>query len=420
MDDVTAKFRYSPPATRPRIAVCTMGVKLPGEVRGYTRFRKIAEMLVEAGFDVDLITSSFQHWEKAQRDTQSAQYQGHPYNIVFIEEPGYKKNLDVARITSHRKAARNMAAHFAQNPWRYSLIYTEIPPNDVALACGEAAQVAGIPFVADVNDLWPEAMRMAFDVPVVSSVLFSPFAHDAAKVYQLIDAAVGTSDEYALRPAADRAAPYPHITVYVGNDLAEFDAGVAAYTGEIEKPAGEFWVVYAGTLGASYDVATLVEASALLAKRGSRVRVKVLGDGPERANLEARAAALGAPVDFLGYVDYAHMAAWLSRCDVTVNSLVAAAPQSVVTKIGDYLAAGIPLVNTGLSPEFTAKVSADGFGVNVAPENAEELADALARLEANSSMCKIMGARARHTAETQFDQAHSYLEIVHLVQRLLA
>ena len=54
---------------RRRIAVVTMGVKLGDETRGYTRFRFLSEMLVEQGFDVDLITSSFQHWEKAQRDT---------------------------------------------------------------------------------------------------------------------------------------------------------------------------------------------------------------------------------------------------------------------------------------------------------------------------------------------------------------
>ena len=42
---------------RPRIAVVTMGVKLGDETRGYTRFRVLSEMLVEQGFDVDLITS---------------------------------------------------------------------------------------------------------------------------------------------------------------------------------------------------------------------------------------------------------------------------------------------------------------------------------------------------------------------------
>ncbi|MBQ9068899.1 MAG: glycosyltransferase family 4 protein [Eggerthellaceae bacterium] len=396
-----------------------MGVKLPGEQRGYTRFRKIAEMLVEAGFAVDLITSSFQHWEKAQRDRESAQYRGLPYEVVFVDEPGYKRNLDLSRISSHARAARNLAHHFADNPWRYDLIYSEIPPNDVALAAAEAAQAGGIPFVADVNDLWPEAMRMAFDVPVVSDIAFRSFAKDAAKVYRMLDAAVGTSDEYAARPAADRDDPYPRLTVYVGNDLTEFDTGVAVYADEIVKPDGEMWVAYAGTLGASYDIATLIEAAALLVEDEPHLRLKLLGDGPERESLEDLAQKCEAPVDFLGYVDYPVMAAWLSKCDITVNSLHEGAAQSIVTKIGDYLAAGIPLVNTGQSPEFCSKVERDGFGVNVEPENIGKLALAIQRLVRNSSARKIMGARARAVAEAEFDQRQSYLKIVHLVQRLL-
>lgn len=413
------QLRHCPQQERRRLAVVTMGVKLPGELRGYTRFRKLSEMLVDAGFDVDLITSSFQHWEKAQRDTTSAQYKGLPYNAVFIEEPGYVKNLDLKRISSHKIAAQNLASYFAANRRRYDLIYAEIPPNNIALAAAEAAKATRVPFVADVNDLWPEAMKLAFDVPVVSDVVFHAFARDAAKVYQMLDAAVGTSDEYAARPAQDRTKPYPHITVYVGNDLAEYDRGVAQFAHEIDKPAGQVWVAYAGTLGASYDVATLIQAAAILAPSTPELRVKVLGDGPDRDQLLQMADSLGAPVDFLGYVDYLHMAAWLSKCDITVNSLKAAAAQSVVTKIGDYLAAGIPLVNTGSSHEFRRKVIGDGFGVNVVAEDAEKLAYAIQRLIRNSSARKIMGARARAIAEAQFDQSSSYLKIVHLIKTLL-
>ena len=247
-----------------RLAVVTMGVKLGDETRGYTRFRFLSELLAREGFEVDLITSSFQHWDKAHRDTSKACYRNLPYNVVFIDEPGYTKNLDLTRIRSHRVAAKNLREHFERTAGTYDLVYAEIPPNDVARVCAEEADKQGIPFVADINDLWPEAMRMVVDVPVVSDVAFYPFSRDAKRVYQLLSAAVGTSDEYAARPAKDRAKPYPKATVYVGNDLAAFDEGARINAPAVRKPEGELWVVYAGTLGASYDVATLVEAAALL------------------------------------------------------------------------------------------------------------------------------------------------------------
>ena len=401
-----------------RIAVVTQGVKLADEVRGYTRFRKVAEVLVQAGFEVDLITSSFQHWDKAQRDISREVYQMLPYRVVFLEEPGYRRNLDLRRIRSHAAFARNLDTYFHANEGRYSLVYSEIPPNDMALVCARFAREQEIPYVADINDLWPEAMRMALNVPLVSDIAFRRFARDAHEVYGLLSAAVGTSDEYALRPAADRTAPYKHVTVYVGNDLAVFDEGVRAHSGEIEKPEGEVWFAYAGTLGASYDIATLVKAADCLKDAYPNVRVKILGDGPDRTKLEALAAKLGAPVDFLGYQDYAHMAAWLAKSDVTVNSLVRKAPQSVVTKIGDYLASGHPMINTGSSPEMCTLLERNAFGVNVVAEDVAELAGAMEVLASAPAACRRMGEAARKVAERDFDQVQSYQRIVELVRSL--
>ena len=112
------------------------------------------------------------------------------------------------------------------------------------------------------------------------------------------------------------------------------------------------------------------------------------------------------------------MAAYLSKCDITINSLVRNAAQSIVTKIGDYLASGKPMINTGSSREFRTKVEHDGFGLNVEAEDPRALAEAIERLALNPSKRKIMGMHARQIAEREFDQNTSYLEIVRLIQSL--
>ena len=404
---------------RPRVAVITMGVKLADEQKGYTRFLTVCETLAAAGYDVELITSSFQHWEKAQRDLASFPEDRYPFKVSFIHESGYKRNLDVRRIMSHAEAARNLTAHLETSEG-FDLVYFEVPPNDVALAAATYAQDRNIPAIADINDLWPEAMRMALDVPVVSDVLFAGFARDAREVYKRLAASVGTSDEYAMRPFTDCDPDIEHETVYVGNDIGAFDEAVAANEDSIEKPEGEFWVMYTGTLGASYDIATMIDASALVKAYGyDGVRIMILGDGPDREALEERAATCDCNVEFLGYQPYEMMAAYLSKCDVTVNSLVAKAPQSIVTKIGDYLACGKPMINTGMSPEFRGKVESDGFGINVVPEDAEAFAAAVIALHDEPEACAQMGGIARRIAVEQFDRAHSYQRIAQLVGRTL-
>lgn len=403
-----------------KIAVVTMGVKLGNESKGYDRFRFLSRMLVEHGFDVDLITTSFQHWEKQQRNVRDPAYGTEPFNVVFIAEPGYEKNVDLKRLRSHAIAAKNLRAHFEAHP-NYHLIYSEIPPNDVALVCAKFAKQQGIPYVADVNDLWPEAMRMVIDVPVLSDLAFWPLAHDARETYRRCDAVVGTSDEYAARPLRDQDNPVEHLTVYVGNELSEFDAGASQFSSKVEKPEAEFWVAYAGTIGTSYDIRTMVLTAKELRDRGhTDIRMMILGGGPLKDELEKLALTLEAPATFVGYLPHGEMAAYLSKSDILVNSFVRKAPQSIVTKIGDYLAAGKPMINTCMSPEFRAKVENDGFGINVEPEDVNALADAILFLKSDPEKRRNMGKNARTIAETQFDRPKSYLKIVQLIDKLLS
>ena len=402
-----------------KIAVITMGVRLNQE-QGYTRFRSICEMLADAGHEVDLITTTFQHWEKRQRDVNQIRRDQYKFRIRFIYEPGYRKNVDLLRIFSHKVAATKLKK-LLEKTGDYDLIYAEIPPNNVALTAAEYAHKRGIPFIADVNDLWPEAMRMVIDVPVLSTLIFYPLQREAEKVYALASGVIGTSDEYRERSFQKRKRDIPKKTVYVGNELQVFDEGYEKNKDVVVKGEDEFWVSYAGTIGTSYDIRTMVLAAEELKKRGiTNIRFKIMGGGPMKEELEQLAETRKADnVEFVGYVPYDLMAAYLTKSDILVNSFVKKAPQSIVTKIGDYLAAGKPMINTCMSPEFRNKVKKDGFGVNIVPEDAGILADAVEALYQEPEKRQRMGERARLIAEEQFDRPKSYQEILRMVEELI-
>ena len=402
-----------------KVPVITMGVKLDGE-KGYTRFRYLCEFLVKKGYEVDLITTTFQHWEKKQRDLESVDQKSYPFGIKFIYEPGYRKNIDLRRVRSHRIAAENLRK-LLEKEGDYDLIYAEIPPNDVALAAAEYAHRNKIPFVADVNDLWPEAMRMVFDIPIVSDLLFYPLKRDAEKVYSLTSGVIGTSDEYRDRPFLNQKRDVLKETVYVGNEISVFDREAERHADEVQKEDGTFWVTYAGTIGTSYDIRTVVLAAEELMKQGkTKIRFQILGDGPTREMLENLAKERKIQnVKFTGYVPYEQMAAYLVKSDVLINSFVRKAPQSIVTKIGDYLAAGKPMINTCMSPEFRKKVEQDGFGINIEPEDVRELVNAVEWMYENEAERNDMGNRARKIAEEQFDRPVSYGKIEAMISSLI-
>ena len=169
---------------RKRIAVVAQAVKLPGEKQGLDRIHSVCMTLTDAGYNVTLYTSKFQHWTKEHRETWRKRYKSLPYNICFLDEPGYKRNLDLRRIKSHQILSVELM-HALEDSAEYDLVYALIPPNNLAREAAEYARRHNVPFIVDVSDLWPEAMRMVLDVPVVSDVLFSGFAADAKRVYEL-------------------------------------------------------------------------------------------------------------------------------------------------------------------------------------------------------------------------------------------
>lgn len=402
-----------------KIAMIVTDVALAGE-KGLGRMFYLAELFCQYGYEVDLITSKFQHWLKKFRTEEEMETirQKAKCNITFVDEDGYTKNVQVKRILSRRGLTKRIKSHLEANT--YDLVYSQIPDNHLASVAAAYAKKKGIPFVVDIEDLWPEAMRMVLDVPVVSDILFSYFTVTAKKTYKLADAAVGSSDTYRDEPLKYKVKIPKSVTVYVGNELSAFDEEAAANLSKVEKPEGEFWVTYAGTLGTSYDIATLIRAADILEKRGVEgLRVVLLGDGPLRGDFEALAKELSGKVSFIGYVPHALMAAYLVKSDVTVNSLVRKAAQSIVSKIGDYLASGHPMINTGLDPEFWGKVEADGFGVNVEPEDPEALANVIEGLMKDPSKCEQMGITARQIGEEQFDRPRSYKKIIDMVDALL-
>ena len=409
-----------------KIAVVTTSVALPGE-KGLTRMHYLAKMLCNRGFYVELITSDFQHWLKSHRNKEILEQSGQvvykdeatggSLTYTFLHEDGYTKNIDIKRMASHYKFAKRVKEYLLSHD--FDLVYADIPANRMARYCAESAKEKNIPYIVDVEDLWPEAMKMVINIPKISDILFSYWSKDAKKTYELASGVIGSSDRYRDEPLVYGVNIENKKTVYVGIDLEDFDEGVKENT-KIQKPEGEFWVTYAGMLGSSYDIGTLIDTAELLKKQGHEdIVIKILGDGPKKAEWEEKAKSLESRVDFEGYQAYRDMAAYLGQSDITINSLVESAAQGIVSKIGDYLAAGIPMINTGLDKEFKEKVEKDGFGINVNPGNPEALAKAILEIKNNSDKSKEMGAKARKIAQEQFNRPKAFETIIEMITNLL-
>jgi glycosyltransferase involved in cell wall biosynthesis len=143
--------------------------------------------------------------------------------------------------------------------------------------------------------------------------------------------------------------------------------------------------------------ALLAAAARARTADGPPILVVVIGDGPERAALDERAAALGISdhVRFLGRRDDARR--WLAGMDVYVNSSVS---EGISLTILEAMAAGLPVVATrvGGTPEIVDETS----GVLVPARDVPAIAGALAELGADAARRRALGAAARARVESAF------------------
>ena len=393
-----------------RIAIINQFGTVPGE-SGYSRTHSICNSLVDGGFDVDLITSSFNHWSKTFKNMDLYKPDMWKYRTIVLNSTAYGKNISYQRLKSHRNFAKALKQYLdGQN---YDMIITIIPALEAGKISAEYCNMHSIPFLIDLNDLWPEAFKMVIKNKFLYNTLTYPIKKQSDKVYMSVDGVIGTSETYTNRPFKVNKKGARKLTVYVGTDMDVFDKGAEGYISNIEKPENEFWVTYAGSLGTSYDIHTLMKAGGILAKKGyDKIRIYILGDGPLRQAFEQTGIDSGCNACYLGYTKYPQMAAYLKKSDVLVNSFVRSAPQSIVNKVGDYLSAGKPMINTCSDVEMRELVDRYKFGENVIAEDEEKLADLIEKLYNNKELCKVYSQNARKTAEVYFDRKTSYQEIV--------
>ncbi len=403
-----------------KIAIVSLGYFWFPCESGPSRFYQIATTFVKNGYEVEVITTDFQHFKKIPRDKGTILSQGYPFKITFIETMPYKKNIDPRRVISNRLAEKKVRAYLSAHMDDYDAVYVSIPANNIAAAVTTICKEHDVPCVVDIEDLWPEAMSMVIKSAAVRKVLLQSFFKDAETTYANCSGVIGTSEDYTARAFQYKKRQIPSSTVYVGCNLEDFDEGVREFREEVKKLRGEFWVSYAGSISTSYDIRTLLLAAQDLLTSHPEIRVQILGTGSQKDELESFAKENKiSNVTFWGFTAYPKMAAVLDQSDLVINSFIKGAPQSIVNKVGDYLASGKAMINTLENPEFCRLVENNRVGINVPPENKNALAHAIVSLENDEARRAEMGRNARRLAENDFNRESSYQRIVDLTEQCI-
>lgn len=168
-------------------------------------------------------------------------------------------------------------------------------------------------------------------------------------------------------------------------------------------PADPTRFLFTGRLVDWKGVDILLESFARAAQQVP-ARLDIVGDGPERARLQAQASRLGCAesVRFLGWRDPSGCARCLQACDVFLSAALLECGGIAVL---EAMASGRPVIATAWGGHLDTVDPAAGILVDVSSPDAlvDGLASAMVRLAADPELRWRMGAAGRRLVEERYD-----------------
>lgn len=395
---------------------------IPGESWRDYSFAMMAEALEEAGHDVIWWTSNFSHHFKSFRsDGWQDRKISARTTIRLVPTTGYKKNVGIGRILRDFIFAFRTYRRGRQEVRPDCIVYSESP-----LTFGFAGQRLGefhnSPVIFDQMDLWPELFEFAFPKflrPIIKIIL-GPVYANRRRNYEKLNGIMALAKYYL--EAAFLVAPVlrtrHNALVYNGIDVDLFRSDMLKHSNEFKNMKdGKIWAIFAGSLGPSYDIPTLINVAKNLQNRDSKLRIIIAGDGPYAKELKKFIAENGDErLFYLGKLSPKVLSGLYSNCDIALCAYSANSNVEMPDKIYDYTAAGLPIINSLLG-EVSSVISSYEIGLKYNAGSSDDLLRALLLLETNGILRAKM-AENSIKAGNVFDKKLQYKKFVSLVEHV--
>ena len=373
---------------------------------------------VEAGHEVHVVTCVPSHPAgKPFAGYRMGWYQRETTDGIHIHRVWtyLAANRGVARRVANFLSFVPTAVLRALRLGRFDVVIGTSPQFFCAMAAGIVASLRRTPWVFELRDLWPES------IPAVGAIGPSRALHLLEKLelhlYRKAAAVVCVTEAFIenLR----RRGIDPGKLHFVPNGIvpAAWEGGARdECRARFGLAPDDIAVSYIGTLGMAHGLGTTLEAAHRL--RGTNARFLIIGDGAERAALEARAKAKRlSNVTFTGLLPREAIAHLMAATDIALVTLKPSETFKTVlpSKMFEAMAAKKPIV-LAVDGEARRVLERSGGGVAVPPGDPDALADAVRALAAEPARREWLGASGRAFVRREFDRAAwaaRYLDILH-------
>lgn len=270
---------------------------------------------------------------------------------------------------------------------RIDAIYACGPPVTVGVAAALVGKLRGIPFVYDIQDLWPDSLRAT---GMFNSSLGEKVIADICKwVYKRATHITVQSSGVRDRIIERGIAVHKISLIYNWCDEASMGSRPTikvelGHSHPDRASLSTFNVLFAGNIGKAQDMDAVLEAARLLQTENSAIKIILLGSGVEVPRLKKFSEMQNiANVSFLARVPMSQAGIILSQADALLVHLKDD-PLFRITipgKTQAYMAAGKAIIMAVAGDASRLVIDGDA-GICALPSNARSIADAIKKLAA--------------------------------------
>jgi colanic acid biosynthesis glycosyl transferase WcaI len=301
----------------------------------------------------------------------------------------------IKRVLSYASFGAVATLHCLFAARKPTAIYAYYPPVVVGFVAMITGKLRRVPFIYDVQDLWPEALVAT---GMVREGRLTRFVDKLCGfIYKAAARVVVLSDGYKRALVAKKVPAEKIERIFNWCDEARMSTDSDNIPDFLD--AGYFNIVYAGNLGAAQALEHVVDAAALVQRSGDKqVRFVFIGAGVEKEMLQQRVQTLALDnVKFFPQVPVEQVSGLLARADVLLVHLADSKVFEITipSKTQAHLMVGRPTL-MAVKGEASRIVEDADAGMVIEPCQPHRLAEAALEIShLPSEQLQAMGERGR-------------------------
>ena len=373
-----------------------------------TRTYEHCKKWVEMGHEVTVISCVPHH-------PMGEAYPGYSNKLVHVE---YKDGIKAIKILTYITANEGfvkrtfnyvfymfMAILLAPFLSKADVVISTSPQFFNGLAGYFVSRIKRAKWLLEIRDLWPESIVA---VGAISNQRVIGLLEAIERfVYRKADHIVPVTNAFKSHIINNGAEADKITVIRNGVDLRFFDSSLShdeQYAQDLGI-AGKFVASYVGTHGMAHGLDTIIDAAQILKDREDIVFL-MAGDGAERERLQAEVATRSlSNVKMLGQLPKTDMPRLWSISNVSLVLLrkLDLFLTVIPSKIFESMAMKKPII-LGVEGESKEIIEAAGSGICIEPQNAAQLAEAVARLADAKELQQQLGDQGYQHVQQHFDR----------------